>query len=834
MAARVFSNLGGKGKVFESAQLHSANAERMNLTQALAHRSTTLASTVEDILTISPMWQMIDADDAVTYGDIIYAGSITPEVPWRRLAIGASGDILYTDGFSPCWMEGSLLGNFLPTATSRGSILRSNASLIWEEHFAASDGAAIYGDGLDVISSMTPTFKGTHTHTACIVMDKSSGCSPEIAFIGGSNNDTVLMYLDEDAGAGNSDLKIQMAGASGGNARVVFEQSDGTNVAGFHAAGQLSLEMDDFEIGRGEFETGVNDVKLVFDATPTPSQIKIEDGDFNINTASRGIIHVDGNTAGYILQADGTRYVPADPAGVLPVTPSGRGYILRSNATPAWEEHLANTDGAAIYGDGTDVLSSLTPTFKGVHTHTANIVLDDGTGDSPALQFVGGSNDDTASIFLDDDASVNTSDLAIQLTGTASGARLLIKDSVAANVLQIDANGRIYVVDDASIGLAGTGGQIFFDDSTSPDTIRVRYANLVMTTDAGADILTFKRSGDVTNTEADIYASAYGGFAADQGLGMFIDADNNSSSDYFAVLHNADDFANATELFRVDESGDVLTTGVYGWSADANTYIHRPAADQLDLYVGGVTFLHAVEAATDYLALLDGKNFIGDTANSDMGVGLTVNQGGNADEALACKGNGVGHGFTTLAETDTYFSVRQVEAASGGALLRGMKDSGGVNYAAMYLQGSLAENTDTDKTNSARAIVEVWGHQSSGDAYANTVANGNVFAVRTRRGGSFVSVVFADEDGDWYHDGSLQSFDDHDDALAVRDLAKGLAGMWEQVIEYNAPALERMGVISAPDEHGRRMMSTKRSKALMMGAIGQLYQRLQALEAKVG
>ena len=66
----------------------------------------------------------------------------------------------------------------------------------------------------------------------------------------------------------------------------------------------------------------------------------------------------------------------------------------------------------------------------------------------------------------------------------------------------------------------------------------------------------------------------------------------------------------------------------------------------------------------------------------------------------------------------------------------------------MHIQGLLAENTDTTKTTAGRAIVELYGAETDGTNLADTVANGNVLAARTRRGGAFVSLMILDEDAD--------------------------------------------------------------------------------------
>jgi len=72
-----------------------------------------------------------------------------------------------------------------------------------------------------------------------------------------------------------------------------------------------------------------------------------------------------------------------------------------------------------------------------------NIVLDDGSGDSPQIQFVGGSNDDTVTIFLDDDAGgAGESDLVIQLAGAGlASASCIFKESGGANLWTIISNG---------------------------------------------------------------------------------------------------------------------------------------------------------------------------------------------------------------------------------------------------------------------------------------------------------------------------------------------------------------------------------------------------------
>lgn len=223
---------------------------------------------------------------------------------------------------------------------------------------------------------------------------------------------------------------------------------------------------------------------------------------------------------------------------------------------------------------------------------------------------------------------------------------------------------------------------------------------------------------------------------------------------------------------------------------------------------------------------MDHRVFINETANTGMTIGLTINQGTNNDEALAIKSSDVGHGGYTT-ETDTYFTLSKVEDAAGGAMLRGWKDSAGVAGAAIACVGLLEENADTTKSNAGRGIVELAGYETSSGAIANTVADGNVVAVYTRRGDAYVCIAIIDEDGDLHLDGSnAGTFDEEDDALAAYSLAQGLAQNWNEGLRYNFDKLRELGVISGGDRD-HPFISTKNLNALLMGAVGQLYERLE-------
>ena len=229
----------------------------------------------------------------------------------------------------------------------------------------------------------------------------------------------------------------------------------------------------------------------------------LSDGRFELHrdldvTTTKGFQFADGGIAGWVLTDDGTGlFVPAASAGgVLPV-PTGQGYILRSNAVPAFVEYYAATLGAVLIGDGVDITSDTTPTF------VDTVTLDDGASHSPNLRFVGGSNDDTAHIQLIDDAVAGNSDLTIILAADDADSQFMIRNASGVTKAWIDAVGdasfKNITATDGNIEITDDGGtygtyQSFVYGSDALDYPRwrgrrARGTRAVPTTVQGGDVL---------------------------------------------------------------------------------------------------------------------------------------------------------------------------------------------------------------------------------------------------------------------------------------------------------------------------------------------------------
>jgi hypothetical protein len=264
--------------------------------------------------------------------------------------------------------------------------------------------------------------------------------------------------------------------------------------------------------------------------------------------------------------------------------------------------------------------------------------------------------------------------------------------------------------------------------------------------------------------------------------------------------------ANSAILSNVTASGDILVAANDG--GNSRMYVH-------------------IDSSAQTLALLDGLVFIGDTANTDMTVGLTINQGANDDAILTLKSSDVAHPMTDYAEADTYGEFAKVEGGSGGLFITGYKDAGGYAGFALVLEGSLGEAADTTDTTTSNATLHLRGNVTTGGALKQAVADaGNVMVLE-----NFTTVrLLVKGNGDLHAtnitagSGDLDgiALDAWDDAALVRFRERTLhndlgivMSKWDEVIEANDEDLRRAGVLVGD------FYSLQRMDSLLGGSIWQ-------------
>ena len=146
-------------------------------------------------------------------------------------------------------------------------------------------------------------------------------------------------------------------------------------------------------------------------------------------------------------------------------------------------------------------------------------------------------------------------------TITTGTAVIMASDSNGRHRLMGLGVGASAAADDAVLlpngGQVGVNSDVRLTFDTTNDELEVRKGDLVMYDDTNTAKLWIRRSGSVQNTEADILAQARMGLAAQMHLGLFIDANNDSSDAYLALFKDGEDFASATEIMQIDEGSNV-------------------------------------------------------------------------------------------------------------------------------------------------------------------------------------------------------------------------------------------------------------------------------------
>jgi hypothetical protein len=240
---RMTDRFGTADKVTEAMEVLTLIQPHLAAVTGGSHQPLTLDSTVEDILTMSPA-QVLSKDAAVVRGDIIYADS-TPKL--TRLAKGNANDFLRIDagGNDVEWraLASTDLTHDLLSAThsdtnaqavTRGSLVYGNATPAWDElTHPGGAGWAFTTDATDVMWDQTPTWTGSHT------WDDGTGDSPSLIFVGGSNDDTISVFLDDNATANDSDLVIRLCAADDDSVIYIQDNVPANNIF-FAANGDIS------------------------------------------------------------------------------------------------------------------------------------------------------------------------------------------------------------------------------------------------------------------------------------------------------------------------------------------------------------------------------------------------------------------------------------------------------------------------------------------------------------------------------------------------------------------------------------------------------------------
>ena len=442
------------------------------------------------------------------------------------------------------------------------------------------------------------------------------------------------------------------------------------------------------------------------------------------------------------------------------------GDILRGIAGPEWQRYAIGAAGRYLRSDGA------VPIWAVIQA-----------GDLPAHAAeheVGGGD------LVDHDALTNfvanehIDHTAITLT---AGEGLSGGGTIAANrTFDLDVNG---LVEDA----AGASGDFFvYYDTVAGDHKKIDWDD--MPGGGGASPWTV----DVNDIYWDGTGHAtIGAIAPDSkmtvaGFNIYTPA---TANDLHFAIQNADvnhaftDFADADTYFSIQkvsasgggaklsgfsEAGSVspvqiwgyvpLASAVYGTGTDAPVALHgaesngtgaKAVADNevIVVFVNYTTSVLCFTGDGSIIAPDIGgtiKWFLGDSLNTKMTTGFTIQQRGWSDEALAIKSTFVSQGYTTPHEVDTYFAIQKYHSTEGGASIHGM---GEVTVGVEIKGGGDTDNVTKSAAGIAPIILNAT--KSAAGTWGSVGADGNLAAIQNN--GS--SVWIMDAEGDSWQNGTL-------------------------------------------------------------------------------
>ena len=325
----------------------------------------------------------------------------------------------------------------------------------------------------------------------------------------------------------------------------------------------------------------------------------------------------------------------------------------------------------------------------------------------------------------------------------------------------------------------------------------------------------------VTTTELNLIdgGTARGTTAVASGDGILIN-DNGTMS-----MTNVDTVSTYFASHNVG-GGNIVTTGALDSGSITSGF------GSIDNGSSAITTTGTISA--DSLIVADNV-YINDSSNANLTSGLTINQGAADDEAFALKSSDVAQPMTDIAEADTYLAISKSEATSGGAMITGLKDSGGVAGSAVQIRGLLGETADTTKSTSGQGVIELRALTTDGGTSVGSVQiNGNL--VRIGNGGN--ARFLFDAEGSGHADVEWTTYDKHDDLGLVADMEQELLLHEDEAKTQRRHMLEEVGIIGEGSWHmeeGRPKAMVNFTKLSMLhhGALIQASERIKTLENRL-
>jgi len=221
---------------------------------------------------------------------------------------------------------------------------------------------------------------------------------------------------------------------------------------------------------------------------------------------------------------------------------------------------------------------------------------------------------------------------------------------------------------------------------------------------------------------------------------------------------NAQDYYIGIDDAGGDIGGDVLTMG-NGSTVGSSPAISIDSDEKVTIHTG--------LAGRLLMGVHDG------THNAKNTRGLTVELGDADNEAVTGKSSDIAHGNTSVAETDSFFTLSKASATAGGLAINGIAEGDRTSNSLIiqgHGNGDSVNATKTANGGDGAIVIMYRGHDGSNGA-EDVASDGNILSVGCAISGGGKHKFIIDEDGDIFNDGAdSTAYDSYDDAALLRAL----------------------------------------------------------------
>ena len=296
--------------------------------------------------------------------------------------------------------------------------------------------------------------------------------------------------------------------------------------------------------------------------------------------------------------------------------------------------------------------------------------------------------------------------------------------------------------------------------------------------------------------------------------------------------------SDADELF-IENSGNTGIT--IGSSTTGTGNIHFGDSGDTDRAL--ISYNHNTDHMTithegdESIVMGGGRLHTGGETSAEVNAGgLCLNQGAADADILSFKSSDIAHGITAgtgnNAETDSYGTIRKVDATNGGLKISGYTE--GSSVMAIELFG-YSTTPDSNFSVSSQGIVQIRAVEKSGSSYTGVGNDDNMFNVKNDGSTKFI----VRGDGDIGYDGGASAYDEYEDAHLARalDLSHGngiIDSKFDQFVKYNHEDLAKAGLVGREkDGTPNHFINITGFQRLHNGAIWQQYEKHQRLAEAV-